>query len=290
MTNGDLFTRLDVAGQSWRDRIKVHPAADEFPMLEGDDLVALGEDIKANGLRQPIVFCTDSARPDLNVKPYIGGPFDQVHKAKKALQLQLIDGRNRFAAMQTVGILDERLDAVITNAKILWGDDISPEEFVISANVRRRHLTADKKRELIAKLLKLKPERSDRETAKIANVSDKTVGALRAELEQRAEVPHVDKRTDSKGRSQPSHKASPTRSETSASQPRHSAIAAFGVTLHQQLAKTPDDLTRMLRDERARIAETIPLPKRVALARAYLDALGIELVELRQISLGEDAA
>ena len=38
---------------SWRDIIRVHPA-DAFPVLSETELRALGEDIKANGLRQPI--------------------------------------------------------------------------------------------------------------------------------------------------------------------------------------------------------------------------------------------
>jgi hypothetical protein len=36
---------------SWRDLIKVHPAADAFPMLSEEELDALAEDIKANGLQ-----------------------------------------------------------------------------------------------------------------------------------------------------------------------------------------------------------------------------------------------
>ena len=39
---------------SWRDQYKVHPAADVFPMMSDEELEALGDDIKKNGLRQPI--------------------------------------------------------------------------------------------------------------------------------------------------------------------------------------------------------------------------------------------
>jgi hypothetical protein len=41
---------------TWRDVIKVHPAADAFPMMSEDELRALGEDTQANGLRIPIVL------------------------------------------------------------------------------------------------------------------------------------------------------------------------------------------------------------------------------------------
>ena len=36
--------------KSWRDVIKVHPATDLFPMMSPDELKALGEDIRQNGL------------------------------------------------------------------------------------------------------------------------------------------------------------------------------------------------------------------------------------------------
>jgi hypothetical protein len=77
-----------------------------------------------------------------------------------------------------------------------------PYTYVISANIHRRHLTAEQKRELIAKLLKAKPEASDRQTATAIKVDHKTVGAVRADLEGRGEIPHVSTRTDTSGRKQ----------------------------------------------------------------------------------------
>ena len=40
-----------------------------------------------------------------------------------------------------------------------------PYAYVISANIHRRHLTAEQKRELIAKLIKATPEKSNRQIA-----------------------------------------------------------------------------------------------------------------------------
>src|SRR5207248_3828039 len=48
--------------------------------------------------------------------------------------------------------------------------------------------------------------RSDNATAEIAGVSDKTVAAMREDLEGRSEIPNVDTRTDTKGRQQPAAK------------------------------------------------------------------------------------
>src|SRR5262245_25033423 len=66
----------------WRDVYKVHPAADVFPMLPEDELRKLGEDIKVNGLAEPIVLWSSRDRSEVF----------------------LIDGRNRLAAMELVGM------------------------------------------------------------------------------------------------------------------------------------------------------------------------------------------
>jgi hypothetical protein len=82
--------------------------------------------------------------------------------------------------------------------------------YVISANIHRRHLTAEQKRELIANVLKVQPNVSDRAIANITKVDHKTVAPIRAEMEGRGEIPHVETRTDSKGRQQPVHKSKTT--------------------------------------------------------------------------------
>jgi hypothetical protein len=57
----------------------------------------------------------------------------------------------------------------------------------------------------------------------------------------------------------------------------------FSALLCSELHDTFDDLTRILRDERDRITEAIPHHKRSVLARAYLDALGVGLQDLRPL-------
>jgi hypothetical protein len=80
-----------------------HKLADLFPLTEGKEFEALVDDIRRNGLREPITR-------------YEGA---------------ILDGRNRFRAC-------ERAD-VIPNFRDYDGDD--PFGFVVSANVHRRHLT-----------------------------------------------------------------------------------------------------------------------------------------------------
>ena len=67
--------------KSWRDVLPVHPAADMFPLMERDELLALGQDIKKNGLKQWIVTWTED--------------FD-------GRNVYLLDGRNRLDAMEAV--------------------------------------------------------------------------------------------------------------------------------------------------------------------------------------------
>lgn len=84
---------------------EVHPAADLFPLMVGEELQALADDIKANGLRQPIVLDADD---------------------------RVLDGRNRLAAC--------KLAKVKPTFETIDGGD--PLTLVVSLNVNRRHLTA----------------------------------------------------------------------------------------------------------------------------------------------------
>jgi hypothetical protein len=186
--------------RTWRDVITVHPAADLFPLLGEDELITVGNDIRANGLIIPIAI--------------------QVEKDG----VILLDGRNRLDAMERAGLLvsivktsaggwrlvatengkeiglNRRLDATITVV------GTNPVEYIASANNHRRHLTPETNRELIARLLKERPERSDRAIAELVGKDHKTVAAIRRKEEDVGSIPHVEKRVDTKGRKQPASK------------------------------------------------------------------------------------
>ena len=91
----------------WRDKYKVHPAADVFPMMEGEELDALAADIKAHGLQTSIVLDRDGV---------------------------LLAGRNRLEAMGRAGV-------AVQQWHTRTHGDGDPVAFVISENIHRRHLT-----------------------------------------------------------------------------------------------------------------------------------------------------
>src|SRR5262249_37656356 len=70
-----------------------------------------------------------------------------------------------------------------------------------SANLHRRHLTADQKRELIAKVLKAKPEASNNTIAKQVRADGKTVAKARRKLESTSEIPRLEKTVGKDGKS-----------------------------------------------------------------------------------------
>jgi hypothetical protein len=146
-----------------------HPLADLFPLMEGDEFDALVADIKARGLIERIIV-------------YDGA---------------ILDGRNRYRACLEAGV-----EPTIQRHEKGGLELQDPVAWVISRNIHRRHLTAEQKRELVAKLLKAKPEASNNAIAKQAKVDDKTVAKVRGEMEARSEIPNVEKRTDTKGRKQ----------------------------------------------------------------------------------------
>ena len=176
---------MTVQSKSWRGQIKVHPACDLFPLMTADELKALGEDIKQNGLHTNIA----------------------VWQAAKGHPWFLVDGRNRLDAAELVGLSVEfikRFDVTVKIGGHLDAvDDLSlldPYEYVISANVHRRHLTPEQKREVIAKALKAQPEKSNREIARQVKDDHHKVGSVRRKLEATGEVSPVEKTTGADGK------------------------------------------------------------------------------------------
>ena len=163
--------------------VKFHPLADMFPLMEGQEFAALVADIKANGLNEDII----------------------------TYQGMILDGRNRYRACLAAGWHPVTIaEHFVVGAPMLnadrWIDD--PAAYVISANIRRRHLTPAQKQKVLAKLVAAQPEKSDRELAKQAGVSHPTIAKARRAAEATGKALPVDKRVgaDGKARKQPARK------------------------------------------------------------------------------------
>ena len=96
----------------------LHPACKLFPKLGQQELHELADDIKANGLQNPIVL--------------IDG--------------KILDGRNRHAACK-IAKVKPRFEQ--------WNGSGSPVEWVISQNLMRRHLTASQRAVIALDILPL---------------------------------------------------------------------------------------------------------------------------------------
>jgi ParB-like chromosome segregation protein Spo0J len=154
------------------EEIKFHPLADMFPLMEGEEFGALVADIEANKLRIKITL-------------YEG---------------TILDGRNRYRALRALRASPRQIrDHCCVTMDCINKAHGGPAAYVISANLHRRHLTADEKRDVIAELIKAAPEKSDRQIAKQAKASPTTVGTTRAKMEKTGEVSNLDTRTDAKG-------------------------------------------------------------------------------------------
>jgi hypothetical protein len=103
-------------------KLTVHPAADLFPMMPENELKELAESIKKHGLRERLTVTTDGV---------------------------LLDGRNRYAAMQLaeIGLTDRHVEIIDFDTM-----PYSEEEYVAMANIERRNLTREQRRELAGKL------------------------------------------------------------------------------------------------------------------------------------------
>ncbi|MBC9714343.1 ParB N-terminal domain-containing protein [Streptomyces sp. TRM66268-LWL] len=125
--------------------MKIHPAADVFPMLDPDELRDLAESIKAEGQYLPIILDADGT---------------------------LLDGRNRLAACEIAGV-EPRFTTYT-------GGDIA--HVILGGNLRRRHITKGQKAMITAMACSLSGH-SVRRQAKLHGLSRSRLSAANVVLE-----------------------------------------------------------------------------------------------------------
>ena len=147
-------------------KLEPHPFSEMFLQISKEDFYKLAGDIKVNGLHHPIV----------------------------RYQGKILDGNNRYRACELLKIAPKF-------APDFTGDDAHARNYVISANIHRRHLNADQRRDILAALLKADPTQSNRQIADAAKVDHKTVGDVREGLEATGEIPQLESTTGADGKS-----------------------------------------------------------------------------------------
>src|SRR5215469_2538989 len=148
-------------------KLEPHEFSKLFPPISEEDFGKLAADIKLHGLRQHIVL----------------------------YQGKILDGNNRYRACSLAGVKPSFAD--------FTGIDADARNYVISANIHRRHLSPDQRREIIAALLKDNPGQSSRMVATQTNTSHHTVEAVRAEMVAGGQIAHQEKTVGKDGVAQP---------------------------------------------------------------------------------------
>jgi ParB-like chromosome segregation protein Spo0J len=146
-------------------KLEPHPFSALFPQISNEDFDKLAGDIKLHGLHHPIV----------------------------CYQGKILDGNNRYRACEDAKIAPRFTD--------FDGNDAAARNYVISANIHRRHLDRETRTKIVAELLRADPTKSDRQIATTAKVDNKTVASIRGQMEATEEIPELKTTTGADGKS-----------------------------------------------------------------------------------------
>lgn len=258
--------------------LKFHAIAEIFPLMLEEELAELAEDIRETGQREPIILHPDGS---------------------------ILDGRNRYIACGRIGVTPN------IDPQPYEGDPLS---YVVSRNLRRRHLDASQRAMIAAKIANLGEGRPSKtasfaavpqaEAARVMSVSRSAVqraaivrkeGAPNVvEAVERGEVPVslaakavklVGKDAQQSWTVQdvklaavapPKPRQEPSVSLSLADIPKAVTplFRELSTALRSLPAETLCDIARALGDQAERIRE-LPVARRIALGRELLRVLGV---------------
>ena len=194
-----------------------HPAANYFPMMGKDDYARLLADIRANGVREPILLHRDG---------------------------RIIDGRNRAKASAELGITPPTETWTGTDEQIL--------PHVVSLNLMRRHLSVGQIADIAAQVLPELEEQARKRQAHGTTAPGKTKETLVVKVPQALEPKAVAKPADERPRPEPKPApAKPAPAPKPAPKSRDVAAKMFGIS------PTAVARAKVLREEAPELAEKV---------------------------------
>ena len=171
-------------------KYEMHPLADVVPPMTEEEYEELKADIKAHGLCEPITL----------------------HQGK------VIDGKHRYRACLELGI-EPDTRKLSTNG--------SPLEYIISENVKRRHLTTGQRAALAVEIRPL--IKRDLDEAAFASSGDQTLGEAKSP-------------PNSRGAIMAGHRGAATRSAAA-----HVKVSQAAVEAYERVARETPDLAQKVR-------------------------------------------
>jgi hypothetical protein len=143
------------------ENLKFHSLCELFPLLNDADLEALADDIKLNGVREPITLIWEEG------------------------EWRILDGRNRFRA------IIRHLDLSYLSFVAFSGGRQAALAFVMSRNFMRRHLTEDQRAAIAVEYYRQLPRRShggDRKSSLPIGKLDPSASAVKQAVIKQAKI------------------------------------------------------------------------------------------------------
>jgi hypothetical protein len=210
--------------------LEYHPLANLFPLIDGDEFESLVADIRDHGVYEPVI----------------------IHDG------MILDGRNRYRASKAAGV----------DCPLRTFDGADPVAFVISLNLKRRHLSESQRAMVAAKLANLKHGRPSEKSPIGDFIEPDRVPAARVSQADAANMLNVGKRSveraaDVRDKGIPELTESVERGDLSVSAAaliaKQSEDEQRRILAEQKLSEAVADLRQA--EKAAKEAEKLPKPK-----------------------------